>query len=326
MGAPGGAAADRQPGPAPRAVDQVEAGRTARKTARQGPRARNQRISAPFRPAFQQYPSNKARGAPQKRQKSAILSAHRIRALVDQLDAELEPAADQLGDAEPETFRQPRDQDGPSAPIGTGQRRPRGISAPYFNRKRQKSAAFAASRRGGYTLQPLCNRSATNKPLITHDNISWLQSYRNCLAYMRACPRVQACAHITRGYGLQPLQPARKPSDINRLMVTDQLHRGCACNRTPGPFGAPGLACQIHGTPTGRGQTRRERQRQRRPHQVTARGGPGEERAIAHRSRFASAAIAVGACGKLWIALLTWQFAAMLRSVDCSRIARCLTV
>lgn len=259
MGALGGAAADRRPRRTPGAIDQDVAGRPARQPARQRPSARNRRISATLRPPFQHHPSNMTRAAPRKRQKSAILAPHRIRALVDQVEQLLEAAADPPGGAEPETFARHRPQHGPSGPIGDDQRSRCGISAPYFNRKPQNSAAFEAVDRAGCRLQPLCNRSATANRLIIHDIIGWLQSCSDLLAYMRARPRAQACARITRGHGPQLLQPARKPSNFNRMMVAAWLQRRCTCNRPPGPALPPGLACHNLGTSTGRGQTERQR-------------------------------------------------------------------
>ncbi len=62
-------------------------------------------------------------------------------------------------------------------------------------------------------------------------------------------------------------------------MVLAVVLRGSGENRHPRPYGRRNLASPTYGSPTGRGQTKREGA----PGGSINRAGPGEKSAIAHR-------------------------------------------
>lgn len=215
-------------------------------------------ISA-LRGSFQRHRSNIAEAGTHKRRISAIpaTTSSAVQPSSPHLQRRADPHTRAARAARtPESFPPPPVRLAPNGadPPGLAQRG--AISSAQNIEFARKSANGAQISTPGCKLQPLCNRFATIKPLITNPIPLQLQSYSFSKSPICARVHAQARAHHARGPGAQPRNRAGITNDCKGIAVAARLQNGCTCNRHPGPAGKPELARQATGTPTGRGQAK----------------------------------------------------------------------
>lgn len=210
--------------------------------------------------SFQHHPSNIARLSAREWLISAI--SHASAELEDPAPiAVLEQlAADQAAGRKAKSLRPPPPQHGAAAGQDGADDRRAAISTRQNMPEPQNSAAFEAIGGIGSKLEPVWNRFGTTNPLFYRDKAMWFQSSTQNPSRMCARAYAQACTRITRGLRVELLEPPKKARISNGLMVPAVVPAGSAWNRSPGPDRCRGLACQLHGLPTGRGQERGERE------------------------------------------------------------------
>lgn len=213
-----------------------------------------------LRHAFQHDASNTPSTRPPNPRKSAI----------PELRAQLDPIGRQAP-AKAESFAAAPPSNGADRTRSSAAGRPGRISGRQFIRSGPHRADRARPRQAGSTLEPLWNRCGTTNLLIYREIVSWFHGSSKMPS--RMC--VRAGAHMTRGPGVEPLEPAEKRCDINGLLVPARFHGGSTLEPSPRPGGTTMLASHYLGSPTGRGQAEAGRGRDKRTRAGLGQSGQG---------------------------------------------------